>query len=101
MNFVPSRKHLGFVFGHDQKCLSNFCAAHPNSPYKFGSAIGTLQIDLRLAVPEHMNMCWNMIVEEDDHTHPELAMDSDHLAILTHHVGFSTPSNASNKEKLE
>jgi hypothetical protein len=41
-----------------------------------------------------------MIVDEDDHTHPELAMDSDHLPILTHHVGFSTPSNASTKEKL-
>ena len=54
------------MFGHDSYGATNLTPRHIVGPDQVGSVVGPNQVDLGFPVPEHVNMCRQMVVDVDD-----------------------------------
>jgi hypothetical protein len=56
MHVLPSGQQQGLLLGDDPHGAANLAAAHAIDPDQNGDAVGAEQIDLGLAVTEHMDV---------------------------------------------
>jgi hypothetical protein len=68
MDILPSPQQKRQLFGDNPHGATNLTARHVVGPDKVGSASGSNQIDLGFSVPEHVNMCRQMVIDVDDDT---------------------------------
>jgi len=66
------------VFGHDLHRASDIAAFHSLGPDQLRRAIGDREVDLGLAVTEHMNMGGLVVIEEDNDAQSVNSKDGDH-----------------------
>jgi hypothetical protein len=80
MNALPSdQQHYARFYDHPHGS-ANLAAGHAVCPNQFWHAVGTGQVDLGLAVTEHVNMGRMVIVNEDHHSQAFGTQDGNHDA---------------------
>jgi len=69
------------MFGDDFHGATNIAPLHVFRPNQRRPAVGSGQIDLSVAIAEHMHMSWLMIVHKDDEAQAVRTMNRDHQAL--------------------
>jgi hypothetical protein len=78
MKFVPSLQQHHLSFRHDPQSLAQIASLEAVVPDQFGLPVRTGQIDLGVAITDHMDMRGLMVIHEDDEAQPGVAMHRDH-----------------------
>lgn len=63
---VPFRHQHRLLLRHDAHRLAKIPRLEAVAVDQLGPAVGSRQVDLRLAIADHMDMRWRVIVDEDD-----------------------------------
>jgi len=63
MNLLPSSQQRALLVGHKLHRSLQLAATHSYRPNQHRFAVSAAEIDLRLAVTEHMHMRWPMIIK--------------------------------------
>jgi hypothetical protein len=81
MNFSPARQQYGLVRGDDIDGAAHIVAFHAFGPDQLRSTIRPDQIDLGVAVAEHVNVRRLMVVDENHDSQASFTQDGDHARI--------------------
>src|ERR1700741_1271734 len=80
MNFIPLRLHRCLLLRHDAKRFPEVARLETIVRDEFRPAVRARQVDLRMAVANHMDMRGLMIIDEYDEAESRLAMNGRHAS---------------------
>jgi hypothetical protein len=66
MSILPSSQQKCQLLGYDPHGATNLSTCHVLSPDQVRRAFGSGQVDFCFSIAEHVNMCWQMIIDVDD-----------------------------------
>ncbi len=63
---------------HDRDRTPDVSPRHADGPYQLGIPVRSGEIDLDLAVTEHVNVGGHMVIDEDDDAEPSGTVNNNH-----------------------